>query len=167
MKKIIIYFIVLIIISCSSNNRNEITIGIDDKFQLSDGEKVNENYSKDIFNLYDTLVNVKSDYQAPLHKVITAKDYTVFVAIPVRIENKKSLIDLFLKDTTGNLNSVDSQKQIFSIVKQKDSHFIYKALILNKNYNKAYIISAINNDSVKISNLFKQNYAKNKILFNN
>ncbi|HPI19296.1 MAG TPA: hypothetical protein PKY56_02910 [Candidatus Kapabacteria bacterium] len=166
MKKIFFYFIVLLIISCSNNNSNEITIGSDDKFQLSDGEKINENYSKDIFNLYDTIVNVNSEYQAPLHKVITAKDYNAFIAIPVGIENKKKLMELFLKDTISHLNSVDNQSHIFSIVSQKDSHFIYNSLILNNNYNKAYILSAINNDSVKISNLFKQNYAKNKIIFN-
>jgi len=150
-------FFALFFIACSKVDENTILLSGIDKFNINPETEENIDISKNVFAEYELIIRDNIQVNLPLHKVIQGNKYQIFVALPLNITNEDLIKSVFGSDY--------EKSHTKSVVRNKDS-FVYSSLVGDSNSDRKYLVSIIGSDSIQISNFYKTDDAKSRIVFN-
>ena len=161
MKNVVIFFLSLAILSCTSTkNENEVSLFNNLVFKLKQGEVI-QKATLEVKDRYTNYFN-SSSIQVPLFKYIKHKDYEIFIGIPyntsieVMIENQLNRQDSLIQNSTLQRDSsyflstynIAQSHIIEYAVKSENNSFIYLAAIAD---------SRAINESINLSNRIERN----------
>jgi hypothetical protein len=163
MKNSVIILLLILILSCSSEKRNEIPLFNDLTFKINDGETIGVINSK-IVNKYTEYFN-SSLIQVPLFKYIKHNNYEIFIGIPYNTS-----IEAMIQNQLEKQDSIITNLKIDSLCYYKNykRNDFYLAEYAVKVANKSLIyISAMSNSKKLSDSLFNELILSNRIKTNN
>lgn len=157
MKNFLLIYILLSFLFYGCNKvSDDVLLGGKDHFIIHKPNEDNINPTKELFDRYKLLNKLENDNILPLHKVITADNYKIFIALPI-----DTPLDL-LKQRIFR-----SEGQNDKAFNNTDGTFIYQSIVSDDISGRKYFISIVSEDSLLIAEFYENDIAKKRIVFNN
>lgn len=169
MKKILLIILsILFLFSCSNetekSNDNFLEIGPGLSFKLKDGEK-QVDYTKEIIEEYETIINKYDSLQIPLSKYIESDDKQIYIGLLLNA-NILDYMDQLTADNTISYLSLqadtDEAKGAIYVFASKEK-FVVGKIIVDEKYSMKYVFNAVVKDSLKAQEMFDKDFFDDRI----
>jgi hypothetical protein len=157
MRRLILFLFLILVISCTTKNKNDIKLFNNISFEMRNGETLMDIHSS-IKEMYTEYFN-NQQIQIPLFKYIKHRNYIIFIGIPYETSIHKMTKIQLEKPDSSRLFFESNNKSFFNKYK-KNRFYITEYSILIENNSMIYISTMTNSKEISDSLFNKSEIVK-------
>ena len=157
MRRLLIYLLLILFISCTPKNRNEINFFNNTVFEIHKGETL-MNIRPSITEMYTEYFN-NQKIQIPLFKYIKHSNYVIFIGLPYDTSIEKMIKSQTMKPDSCHLALETNSKSFFNRYK-KNGYYITEYSTVLENNSIIYIATLADTKEVSDSLFNKSEISK-------